>query len=147
MYSLKNHNTMNSHIPRLGRRTFPALQESFREPLLHYYLLFPFQRFSLSSLLNIPLCLSFGTHVCFLKHISFNFEQINHKNQTSFVGKVNIAIVRVRFPGEDKLNRVSGAQSEINFSKSVQGPLGKLVDKTIDECEKYSSSQLDIWKI
>lgn len=104
MYSLKNHNTMNSHIPIFfKKRTSSALQESFCEPLLHHYLLFPLKRLPLSSLLNIPLCLSFDTHVCFLKHISFTFEQINHKNQTSSVGKVNIAIIRIRFP-EDKLN-------------------------------------------
>lgn len=44
----------------------------------------------------------------YLTHILFNFEQINHKNKTGSVGKVNIATVKVRVPGEDKLNSFWG---------------------------------------
>lgn len=53
------------------------------------------------------------------------------------VGKVNIATIKARFPGEDKLNGVSGAWFDVSLPQSFQGPLWKLVDKVIDECGKY----------
>lgn len=96
MYSLKDYNPMNNHVFTLGKRTSGVHYES----LLNHNFLFPLQKLPLSSMLIIPLCFFIILPPLYV-YILFNFEQINHKNKTGSVGKLNIATVRARFPGED----------------------------------------------